>query len=769
MKVYFLALVFPILFSAQLFCSDYTVKIVDDLKQNLSNKSDVLGTNLALWTAEDFLNNEEIKEYLRALRISDIRIPGGSWSNEYYWNGNGVRTLNGFDLSKKNGEGIWNIDYNDYKPGFRVEGEDRHLADFHGKIDVLSQHEWIETFDANSFVCFNVGSGSPKMAEEWLKWAKKNKFSISRAEIGNELNGEWELGHKLKNGRNMNGDLYAEIFNKYYKSLKACDKDLLIGGPASSDLHLDFVETLIKKCGADLDFVSFHAYPVPVSTKSNKEKFGSINAVREPINKIRDWFDQYHRTRSKDIQIGISEWNMKVAEDVDTAGLINALWSACWLGTLYEEGVDFANQWDLSTEKDSGGHSMFNVNKGGAYNPKSIYWAMWVWSNLMGNELIQSSITPKKRNSELFCYSTRGKDAHQIMLVNSNEKDSIEVSLKLPKSLRAYKYQSLYSFNASEYFWDPYSKEVHWSNPPRKLNLKSSKKIVLDPFSLVVIHLGDDPVSIPHASTDVLNENIDFEIILPNKLPKKRLIDGWVTVSTDIEGRKHAYLGEVEGVLEIEYTDRIKRKILKFNNGISPFEFSANDDDIVSVRCYNTYSKDEHMVELFDQTLLPVVEWTFDDPIDSWSAESTFELGKFTRLKPNQSVAASKINNKLSGKNEDILFHFEPLDERVSYKGKINGVFGEISASSDFICSDKNASIQIVFQSDSDHWMPMGSILLNDIRGGWKNFKFISSSLQIDEKLSDVYGLRMRLNARSKFLGEIYLNDLGFIYKLDED
>ena len=110
-----------------------------------------------------------------------------------------------------------------------------------------------------------------------------------------------------------------------------------------------------------------------------------------------------------------------------------------------------------------------------------------------------------------------------------------------------------------------------------------------------------------------------------------------------------------------------------------------------------------------------------------------------------------------------------PLDERVSYKGKINGVFGEISASSDFICSDKNASIQIVFQSDSDHWMPMGSILLNDIRGGWNNFKFISSSLQIDEKLSHVYGLRMRLNARSKFFGEIYLNDLGFIYKLDED
>lgn len=769
MKVYFLFLIVASLFFKGLYGADYIVKIADKLKQDLSHKSDILGTNLALWTSEDFLESQKVKDSLIDLKISDIRIPGGSWSNEYYWNGNGVRIDDGFDLSKRNSEGIWNIDYNDYKPGFRVEGYDRELAEFHGKIDVLSQHNWIDTLDANSFICFNVGSGSPNMAKEWLKWAKNNNFSISRAEIGNELNGEWELGHVLKNGGMMTADIYANIFKKYFFSLKDFDNDLLIGGPASSDLKLDFCETLIKKCGADLDFVSFHAYPVSVSTKSTKEKFGSINQVRDSVNRIRYWIDKYQPGRSKEIRIGISEWNMKVGEDVDTSAIINALWSTCWLGTLYDEGVDFANQWDLSTEKESGGHSIFNVNKDGEYKVKSIYWAMWVWRNLMGNELIHSSIISKnKKDDDLFCFSTRNKTGHQILLINSNEEESIDVSLKLPQNLKKYKCQSIYLFDESEYFWDPHLHEVHWSNPPQIHNLESIKKITLDPFSMAVIHLKDEPESNSNFS-DAKFEDVKIEIILPNKLPKNRKIDGWVAASIDRNGVKHSYTGDFEAVLEIEYANKIKKETLKFKNGLSKFKLTANNDDLINIRCYNSHSKDRHTIKLFDQILFPVIEWTFDDSIESWNVKSTFELSQLTRLKPNQSVAACAINNVLPGKNEDVLFHFEPLDGRVSYEGKINGTFGQISASSDFVCTDKNASIQIVLQSNADHWIPMGSILLSDIRGSWKNFKNESSSLQIDEKLSDVYSLRLRLNSRSNFKGEIYLNDVGFIYKLDEE
>ena len=105
MKVYFLYLIILITTNAQLFCADYTVKIEDTLKRDLSQKTNLLGTNLALWTSKDFLGNKTLEDYVRQLGISDIRIPGGSWTNEYYWNGNGVRTQEAFDLSKQSKEG----------------------------------------------------------------------------------------------------------------------------------------------------------------------------------------------------------------------------------------------------------------------------------------------------------------------------------------------------------------------------------------------------------------------------------------------------------------------------------------------------------------------------------------------------------------------------------------------------------------------------------------------------------------------------------------
>ena len=55
MKVYFLFLIVISLVSKGLNGADYIVKIADKLKQDLSHKSDILGTNLALWTSEDFL------------------------------------------------------------------------------------------------------------------------------------------------------------------------------------------------------------------------------------------------------------------------------------------------------------------------------------------------------------------------------------------------------------------------------------------------------------------------------------------------------------------------------------------------------------------------------------------------------------------------------------------------------------------------------------------------------------------------------------------
>ncbi|MBC8371072.1 MAG: hypothetical protein H8E25_13820, partial [Planctomycetes bacterium] len=384
------------------------------------------GTNISLWSRVPIVENKAFQDAIRDWHPGSIRMPGGSWSNEYYWNGNGVRTgtndhgIENFDTSKQKADGTWEIDYSGYKKGFRLHGEERHLSDYHGDLDIKTQHEWINSLGTEAMVTVNVGSGTPQVAAEWVKWANlKEGYGVRYWEVGNELNGDWELGYRLPDGSSMTGTIYAQRFVEYAKAMHAVDPSIQLGGPACSDLALDFVEELIRDGGDAVDFVSIHAYPVGVNTRDSAKKFAAIEDLRTAVDKIDGWIEKYQPERADEIEIGISEWNIKVNEDRDTADLISALWSAIWIGTLFEEGVDFANQWDLTTYTAEGGHSAFNIDETNmTVKPKSQYWALWMWSNLMGDELLESKLSG---SDSVKTFVTRSADRLQIMLVNTSE------------------------------------------------------------------------------------------------------------------------------------------------------------------------------------------------------------------------------------------------------------------------------------------------------------------------------------------------------------
>lgn len=97
-------------------------------------------------------------------------------------------------------DGRWEEDYSDYAPGFRIHGTEQHLSDYHGVIDVKFEHKLSESLGAKQIVTVNVGTGTPRMAVEWLNWARREGLDVPYWEIGNELNGQWETGHYLPDG-----------------------------------------------------------------------------------------------------------------------------------------------------------------------------------------------------------------------------------------------------------------------------------------------------------------------------------------------------------------------------------------------------------------------------------------------------------------------------------------------------------------------------------------------------------------------------------------
>ena len=81
------------------------------------------GTNVALWYFGSTYDGTQ--PFMPELRARYIRIPGGSWANGVYWNGNGVRGADGkVDPDKVGPDGYPAIDYSAYAPSILVERQD---------------------------------------------------------------------------------------------------------------------------------------------------------------------------------------------------------------------------------------------------------------------------------------------------------------------------------------------------------------------------------------------------------------------------------------------------------------------------------------------------------------------------------------------------------------------------------------------------------------------------------------------------------------------
>ncbi|MCF7849120.1 MAG: hypothetical protein K9M45_09735, partial [Kiritimatiellales bacterium] len=229
-------------------CQSATLTIHPDQVIRKVDRHRFLGTNAGLWHEARQLFDTDVQYYLRQLNPSFIRIPGGSWSDEYVWNGNGVWDGNTFDMAKlKNGE--WDIDYSAYAPGFHLLAPGK-PDEWHGNVDVYALHEFAKDKGSHSIVTVNVGSGTPKMAAEWVRWANLKKgYGVKYWEIGNELEGSWEMGSTLPDGSRMTGEVYAKKFIEYAKAMKAVDPSIRIGGPTAANTRAPFMEDLMRIAG----------------------------------------------------------------------------------------------------------------------------------------------------------------------------------------------------------------------------------------------------------------------------------------------------------------------------------------------------------------------------------------------------------------------------------------------------------------------------------------------------------------------------------------
>ena len=410
----------------------------------------ILGTNAGLWYSSKQLTQLKSSEHFKTWRSGLIRIPGGSWGDELVWNGNGVRDGKSLD-AKKFVNGRWQIDYSAYQPGFRA-GANGKLSDFHGNVDVKAMHEFIRDCGSSAIVTVNAGTGTPEMAAEWVRWAKANHYPVAYWEIGNELEGQWEQGYFRPDGKEMTGEVYADIYLAFAKAMKAVDPTIKIGGPAASNDGVVLDAALLDKAADHIDFISYHTYPAN-SHKGTPKLFEEADSILAGMKKVRELIRQKAPHRADKIEIGITEWHVGIHEGPRTVNHISGPWCAKWIGRMIEAGVDFANVWDHFSQTAQGGHGI--SGKDDALTPRGPFWALQLWSQHMSGELVRC----ESEGVTAFATPTA------ILLINESEGAPTTTRLHIAGKPLTGTFTA-HELSAAKYLWNEHANTTVWSHPP---------------------------------------------------------------------------------------------------------------------------------------------------------------------------------------------------------------------------------------------------------------------------------------------------------------
>ncbi|MEC9227726.1 MAG: hypothetical protein VYA21_02775, partial [Verrucomicrobiota bacterium] len=388
--------------------------------------------------------------------------------------------------------------------------------------------------------------------------------------------------------------------------------------------------------------------------------------------------------------------------------------------------------------------------------PKAQYWALWMWSNLMGEEMLSSTL---KGDSRVKSFVTRTRDGLQIMLVNTSEDDEVSVTLEGLNVKRAL----LHRYTSCEYFWDPQAKRPLWSRTPSKYQYTGGE-LLLPKFSISVLQILTETNNVLIGGTKASTNDPSISLRLPDRVAADRAIEAWIVAYNPDE--KLPYLGKLPKIdLRIEGPAKLSVHSIALTNATAQFEIIPTGSGIITVSAKAGKLTDNHKIELVSINERRRSYWTFDNPIAQWQVKSTFKIGSESSIRPNQYVAVSELRGETPKRDADLLFHFEPLPHNELPFENTSGVVGQLRAAHNLECADLNAQINVILQSDATHWLPIGSIPLSTIIGKWEPFEFSVKDPQLLDAMGKLYALRLQIQASAPITGDIYLDDLGFIFR----
>lgn len=241
--------------------------------------------NLGGWRAD-------VVELLRELNAPIYRWPGGNFVSGYNWR-----------------DGIGEMDKRPPRKNPAWKGVEHNDVGTHEFMHLM------ELLESKAFIAVNTGSGNPADVADQIaycrsdennpmgKWrienGQKEPFKVEYWAIGNEMYGDWQIGH-------MPLEEYVLKHNKTAEAVWGIDPEAKLVGVGAVG---EWSETMLKVSADYMNLISEHHYSKEIDTSLNDH----INQIARAVKGIADAHRKYREEipglKEKNIKIALDEWN----------------------------------------------------------------------------------------------------------------------------------------------------------------------------------------------------------------------------------------------------------------------------------------------------------------------------------------------------------------------------------------------------------------------------------------------------------------------------
>ena len=240
----------------------------------------------------------DVLNALKRLEMTAMRYPGGNFASGYHWqDGIGPK-----DQRPTIRELAWqSLEPNQF-------GTEEY-------VEMCRQMNW------TPMITVNLGTGTPEEARDWVEFCnapKGSKFANMRSKeapygvklwcLGNEMDGEWQLGH-------VPADQYAIRAQQAAKMMKDVDSEVEVVACGSCTVdaktYMEWDQTVLDYLGDMADYISLHRYVG--NHEDNTPEYLAVTASIDQQIEEMDAVCQYvqaKRRSKRRAYLCFDEWNV---------------------------------------------------------------------------------------------------------------------------------------------------------------------------------------------------------------------------------------------------------------------------------------------------------------------------------------------------------------------------------------------------------------------------------------------------------------------------